>query len=109
MAGRVLVHALGGALAPPSLTFESCVCTRVCVHTYGLTLAQADGIHTNRSRRPGGVCVTCERACVCVWVMGVLGGASAPPIRTPDLNIHPEAPETPESPAGKPGPRHIIG
>ena len=81
---------MGGALAPPRLTFESCVCTRVCVHTHALTLAQADGIHTNRSRRPGGVCVTCERACVCVWVMGVLGGASAPPIRTPEIDIHRE-------------------
>ena len=73
---------MGGALAPPRLTFESCVCTRVCVHIYGLTLAQADGIHTDRSRRPG--------RCVCVWraprvwVVGVLGGASAPPIRTSD-------------------------
>ena len=28
---------MGGALAPPRLTFESCVCTRVCVHTYSLT------------------------------------------------------------------------
>ena len=76
---------MGGALAPPRLTFESCVCTRVCVHTYALTLAQADGIHTNRSRRPGGrgVCVRCVW---CVWVVGVQGGASAPPI----LNIHPE-------------------
>ena len=80
---------LGGALAPPRLTFESCVCTGVCVHIYGLTLAQADGIHTNRSRRPGGrgVCVRCVWCvCACVWVVGVQGGASAPPI----LNIHPE-------------------
>ena len=78
---------MGGALAPPRLTFESCVCTRVCVHTYGLTLAQADGIHTNRSRRPVAVCgeVLCVW-CVRVWVVGVQGGASAPPI----LSIHPE-------------------
>ena len=64
---------MGGALAPPRLTFESCVCTRVCVHTYALTLAQADGIHTNRSRRPGGrgVCAVCCVCAVCVcglWV-----------------------------------------
>ena len=83
---------MGGALAPPRLTFESCVCTRVCVHTDALTLAQADGIHTNRSRRPGrararGVsCVRSALWCVRVWVVGVQGGASAPPI----LNIHPE-------------------
>ena len=63
-----LVHALGGALAPPSLTFESCVCTRVCVHIYGLTLAQADGIHTNRSRRPGGRGVWCVCALCGLWV-----------------------------------------
>ena len=76
---------MGGALAPPRLTFESCVCTRVCVHTYGLTLAQADGIHTDLgARRARGV----WRACV--WVVGVLGGASAPPIRTPEINIHRE-------------------
>ena len=63
---RVLDAYMGGALAPPRLTFESCVCTRVCVHIYGLTLAQADGIHTNRSRRPGRcVCVCCARV---LWV-----------------------------------------
>ena len=54
---RVLDAYMGGALAPPRLTFESCVCNRVCVHTYGLTLAQADGIHTDLgARRARGVC-----------------------------------------------------
>ena len=50
---------MGGALAPPRLTFESCVCTRVCVHTDALTLAQADGIHTNMDlgARAGAGCV----------------------------------------------------
>ena len=84
----VLDAYMGGALAPPRLTFESCVCTRVCAHTHALTLAQADGIHTNRSRRPGGrgVCVLCVCGVCVVWAVGVQGGASAPPI----LNIHPE-------------------
>ena len=62
---------MGGALAPPRLTFESCVCTRVCVHTDALTLAQADGIHTNIDlgpERARGVCCVCG-VCVCgLWV-----------------------------------------
>ena len=85
---RVLDTPMGGALAPPRLTFESCVCTRVCVHTDALTLAQADGIHTNidLGARAGAGCVRALVWCVRVWVVGVQGGASAPPI----LNIHPE-------------------
>ena len=64
---------MGGALAPPRLTFESCVCTRVCVHTDALTLAQADGIHTNidLGARAGAGCVRALVCGVCVcglWV-----------------------------------------
>ena len=65
---------MGGALAPPRLTFESCVCARVCVHTDALTLAQADGIHTNidlgARAGAGCVCAVCG-VCVCVRVCGL--------------------------------------
>ena len=61
---------MGGALAPPRLTFESCVCTRVCVHTDALTLAQADGIHTNidLGARAGAGCVGAVCGVCGLWV-----------------------------------------
>ena len=65
----------------------------VSVWTHTLSLGSSRWHPPNRSALGTGVfrgvgfpvCVSC----VCVWV-GVLGGASAPPIRTPEINIHPE-------------------
>ena len=70
-----------------SLLSRVSVPVSVCTHTVSHWLKPMASTLTDLgARRARGVWC----ACVWLWVVGVLGGASAPPIRTPDLNVHPE-------------------
>ena len=57
----------------------------VCTHTLSHWLKPMASTLTDLGARGGvSVCALCA-VCARVWVVGVLGGASAPPIRTPNL------------------------
>ena len=58
----------------------------VCTHTLSHWLKPMASTLTDLGARAGAGCVRALVWCVRVWVVGVQGGASAPPI----LNIHPE-------------------
>ena len=58
----------------------------VCTYTVSHWLKPMASTLTDLGARAGAGCGVLLR----VWVVGVLGGASAPPIRTPEINIHRE-------------------